>query len=101
MNRADVYKVLDRERDFQEMIASDWENKGTPTVSEELLIMEHYIQLVRKAWVTKRGSDPCLNQMRKICAVAIRCFEHHGVPEREGTVDKKGKLVDIEYPRHG
>lgn len=101
MNRNDVYKVLDKERDFQDMIASGWENKGVPSVGEELLIMEHYMQLAREAWVCRKGSEPCLKQMRKVCAMAIRCFENYGVPEREGCVDKKGKLADVVYPRHG
>ncbi len=90
MNREDVYKELDKERDYQDYSASGWENKGVPTVGEELLIVEHYVQLAREAWVTKMGSHRCLCEMRKITATLIRCFEHHGVPERIASVDAEG-----------
>ena len=38
---------------------------------------------VRTAWTTEYGGhDQSLDLLRKVVAMGIRCFEHHGVPER-------------------
>jgi RNA recognition motif len=82
-SREDVYKALDSERDYQEDTAKKWNHRGIPSLEGELLMMEHYLQLAREKWATSSNDEEVLEVMRKVSGITIRCFENHGVVERE------------------
>lgn len=84
MDRSQVYQVIDGERDYQESISSKMNHKGHPALAAELLMMEEYLKEARSNWVNAHGdSQPCLNMLRKVVGLGVRCFEHYGVPERK------------------
>lgn len=84
MERTQVYKVLDGERDYQIFhVSPNMNHQGTPSVAEELVMMEHYLNIAREKWVNTSGDVACLDALRKVAAIAIRCFENHGCPSRE------------------
>ena len=83
MEQEQVFETLRGERTYQDSIASKMEHKGHPTVEAELLMMEHYLAQAREKWVTTHGdSGPCLDSLRKVAGIAVRCFENHGTPRR-------------------
>jgi hypothetical protein len=84
MNRTEVFNVINGERDYQESLNKGMNHKGNPTIEAELLMMEEYLREARSKWVHTHGNDlPCLDMMRKVVGMGVRCFENHGVPERQ------------------
>jgi hypothetical protein len=81
MTRELVYKVIDRERDYQD---GKWtpDKHGQHEVEAFLLYMEHYLSEARKLVSTTDGTLGALDQMRKVVALGVACFEKHDVPER-------------------
>ena len=84
MERENVYQVLDGERTYQQnMISPNTCHLDKPTVEAELIMMEHYLLEARNKWVTTKGNEECLNSLRKVAGIAVRCFENHGCPMRK------------------
>jgi len=85
MERSDVYKIIDTERDYQnkDLLIKDWDHKGSPSVEAELLMMEEYIGKARTAWCNCKNNSEVLDVLRKVAGIAVRCFENHGVPPRK------------------
>lgn len=59
-----------------------------------------YITIMRKllsdaeaAWATSRGDASALDELRKVVAVGVACFEQHGVPHRIIKPPKEASLV--------
>lgn len=75
MDRKDVYKVIDNEREFQE---TRWKNRPTLPVADELLIMYNYMNKAMKSYVGVAGEKIALDQIRKVVATGVRCLESHG-----------------------
>ena len=76
-------QIIDGERDYQESLNGEMNHKGVPTIEAELLMMEEYLKEARSKWVHTHGdSKPCLDFMRKVVGIGVRCFENHGVPAR-------------------
>jgi len=90
--REEVFKEISVEREYQNSIAGRWENKGIKgilTVGEEILVAQEYLKKARELYVFEEGGDhDARDMMRKVAAILVRCFEHHGVPHRnpESTV---------------
>lgn len=98
MDRDDVYKVLDGEREYQEhqwgehgvkrqLPAQGSTNVATESsprhgVGEWLTYMEHYLAEARRELTTQHSHVPGLHMLRKAVALGIACFEQHGVPTR-------------------
>lgn len=83
MEQEQVFEILKEERSYQDSISTKMEHKGCPTVEAELLMMEHYLVQAREKWVTTYGdSISCLDSLRKVAGIAVRCFENHGCPSR-------------------
>ena len=83
MNRKEVYKILDGERDYQDSIGGKMEHRGKPTIEAEILMMEEYLLKAREKWVNTYGdSEPALDMLRKVVGIALRCFENHGCTPR-------------------
>jgi len=86
MERTEVYKCLDTERDYQDL---RWSTRrtldGTPDEekppAEWINYMEHHISAAKKG-VYELDTEEALAQVRKVAALAVRCLELHGCPER-------------------
>ncbi len=86
MERYEVYKRLDTERDYQD---GRWSTRrtldGTPDEekppAEWINYMEHHIAAAKKG-VYDLDTQEALAQVRKVTALGVRCLELHGCPER-------------------
>ncbi len=75
-----VFTRIEEERDYQDIL-----NKKVMTVGEELVLIQNYMRTAQDAYGDTFGDpheEPTLHELRKIAAIAIRCMEHHGAPER-------------------
>jgi len=78
--RETVFDRMDEERAYQDKLNTD-----TMTVGEELVLMREYLNRAQATYSTSFGDpheEPTMHVIRKIAALAIRCMEHHGAPER-------------------
>jgi len=90
MERKEVYKRLDGERDYQDS------RKKLRTVPDEekpiaewLIYMEHHLKKAKKA-TYYLNNEETLSRIRIITALGVRAMEIHGCPER--------KIVEIVDP---
>lgn len=86
MERRDVYKRIDTERDYQDLRWSPRREKnGTPDEqkppAEWINYMEYHLSAAKNA-VYHLDTVEALAQVRKVAALAVRCLELHGCPER-------------------
>lgn len=86
MERYDVYKCIDTERDYQDLRWSPRREKNdTPDESkppaEWINYIEHHLVLAKQQ-VYFLNDELALTEIRKIAALAVRCIEIHGCPER-------------------
>jgi hypothetical protein len=98
MNRQDVYKRLDGERDYQD---ASWGHRrtlnGTPDeekpVAEWINYMEFHIAKAKEKvyYLDTLGATA---ELRKIAALAVRAMEIHGCPEREGILNPATLTVE-------
>lgn len=81
MERSEVYKVIDTERDYQEQrwIESEIQDHE---IASFILYMEHHLYEARKTASTQSPETEALQHLRKVVALGVKCFEVHGVPER-------------------
>ena len=56
---------------------------ATRSVPAEILMMSEYLDKARKAWTHEIDDEAALHEIRKVAAMAIRCLENHGCPERK------------------
>lgn len=80
-NQEDVLAAVVGERSYQDQ---KW-----GTIQQHPHEVGGYITLMRKllsdaeaAWAGSRGDDDALDELRKVVAVGVACFEQHGVPSR-------------------
>jgi hypothetical protein len=85
MDRADVYKLIDGERDYQEGLwGSAVVHANELSVGDFVLMVEEYAARARKEWVGQPYPEvKALDHMRKIAGIAVRCMEIHGAPPRQ------------------
>ena len=87
MERKEIYKRLDGQRDYQDItwVARRTAN-GTPdeekSISEWLTYMEHHLNKVKEA-IYYLKDDEALAEIRKVTALGVRAMEIHGCPERK------------------
>lgn len=77
-----VFDVVKTERSYQDAQSGGWNHKGHPSIEAEILLMEEYLSKARTAWSSSSDKQLCLDMMRKVVGVGVRCFEHHGCPPR-------------------
>ncbi|MEA3207679.1 MAG: hypothetical protein QOE70_736 [Chthoniobacter sp.] len=73
-----VRDAIEGERIYQD---AKWP-KHQHTVAEWLLILEKLQADARKAWVTNKGDDSALHEVRQIAASAVACMQQCGAPRR-------------------
>lgn len=93
MERYDVYKLIDGERNYQD---ATWVARrtadGTPDeekdVAEWINYIEFHLQKAKNA-VYYLDKKAALAEIRKVAALAVRAMEIHGAPERIITSEPK------------
>ena len=101
MERQEIYKRLDSERDYQD---GRWgtrrEKEGTPDeekpVAEWINYMEYHLQKAKER-VYHLDTQGALHELRKVSALGVRAMEIHGCPERIITAVPL-KDVGVEKP---
>jgi len=86
MNRKEVYRVVDEERDFQDSYVKVKGYKGNTqpeSVTAEMVIMKTYLDKAFTEWTHNKGDAKSLIELRKVVTIGVRCFENHGVPSRD------------------
>ncbi len=72
MERENVYKIIDNEREYQD---EKWPKQRS--VAEELLIMQTFLDKARTSYASALGEGVALDQIRKVVAIGVRCMENH------------------------
>lgn len=80
MDRQEIYKIIDKERDYQN---ARWghENDKTYTLDGWNHLIGNYAREADHHLFNK-DPDAYMRTMRKLAAITIAMFEHQGVPER-------------------
>lgn len=85
MDRVQVFELIDSERSYQDSLSPDRTDGHQHSVGEELVLMDVYLRRALDAWVDNAGDASALNEIRKVAAIAVRCIENHGAPNRALT----------------
>lgn len=79
MNRVDVYRAIDAERELQDNLFPTVKGQNRKfTVGENLLLISQYLDEARIDWSSYDTDTKALNSVRIIAALAVRCMEQHG-----------------------
>lgn len=81
MQRSEVYKLIDGEREYQDNERDKWDHQGLPTVEAEILMMEEYMLKARTAWVNHYNEETSLDIIRKVVGMGVRCLENYGTKD--------------------
>ncbi len=87
MERSDVYRLIDGEREYQEDLEGDGSRHDghQHTVGDYLVMLNSYIQKANSAW-TDNGTDvPALEVIRKIAGICVHCMEDYNTNARINT----------------
>lgn len=85
-----VVDKIKTERDYQDACVSKYfahHKKSSAldtsrSVPAEILMMDKYLHDAQAEWTHQAGDEKALDKIRKVAAMAIRCLENHGCPER-------------------
>lgn len=86
MYRDEVYDAIDSERDFQDEMTA---KESRPDMIDDfhtgdaLTAIDYNLTKAKEAWY--KGSVPhpdTMEYLRKICAIAVKLGETHGMPKR-------------------
>lgn len=88
MDRTTVYVGLDGERAYQKRRWGERQPDGTMAevghpVTAYLVYMQHYLNEAVAAATTSNGDEAAMEDMRKVVALGVACFEQHGMPFRQ------------------
>lgn len=89
--RAEVYAVLDGERDYQEarkVAEGSTSYNGTHTPEEFLIYMNDYLREANQVAARVWGEDckpRILDVLRKVTALGVACMEENGAIPRKAT----------------
>lgn len=83
MNRDEVYAVIDGEREYQ---GFKWGSGHDiqHTIGDWIVYIRHHLNEAERAHATCTDDIETLNQLRKVVALGVACFEQCGVPARGG-----------------
>lgn len=77
MKLEDVIDMVVSERKFQV-----WYGES-PSVGEEILLMEEYITRARKEWLCSVGDEEAIKEIVSVVTIGLRCLENHIKEEKE------------------
>ncbi len=87
MERPLVYAELDRERDYQNQKWGGKTHDSEHEVAGFLVYMQHYLARAFEKATMIAGTEEALHEMRKVVALGVACFEIHGCPSRQVSLD--------------
>jgi hypothetical protein len=83
MNREDVYKLIDGEREYQDSLDHTRTDGCAKGVGDYLTLLRAYLREAEEGWVRSAGNTKGLESIRKIAGIAVHCMEVHGAPARK------------------
>ena len=96
MTISDVFKVIEKEREYQDM---NWSHLGhNPLVKQyqyagpHILLIESYVNKARETWVKSQEEVDVLRIMAKIAAISFRSLEE--IKDALGNVLKREDVTD-------
>lgn len=107
MNRAEVYSLIDGERDYQDKLGPDRTDYVKRTVGDYLTMLTVYLRRAQDDWTNNSGNIQSLDEIRKIAGIAVHCMEDYGAPARgeyesnrpwDTHPHKKGGPYDFRVP---
>jgi hypothetical protein len=85
MERKDVYKRIDGERNYQDIVGESGQRGDSPDeekpVAEWINYIEYHLSKAKDCNYHLKTND-ALEEIRKVAALAVRAMEIHGCPER-------------------
>lgn len=94
MTRAEVYRLIDGDRECQDAVAERASaTGGRLAVGEHLVLLATYIDRAQTAWVDNPGDDEALEVVRKIAGIAVRCLEQHGALPRSARYSRDVRVA--------
>jgi hypothetical protein len=85
MEREHVYKHIDVERKYQDLVGKSGQRGNTPDEEKPVAEWLNYIEFhlnKAKDYNYRLRKDHSLEELRKVAALAVRAMEIHGCPER-------------------
>jgi len=82
VERRQVYKLIDGERNYQETLPASRTDGRQHTAGEFLVMLQHYVNKAVEAWTLNAGDEAALDQIRKCAGICVHCMEDHGAPPR-------------------
>ncbi len=79
--QADVLAAVIGERSYQDQKWGTIQERQKQ-VGSYLTLMRVHLAEAEAAWATSSGDESALDEMRKVVAIGVACFEQHGVPSR-------------------
>ena len=83
MTRKQVYSVLDGEREYQNKKWGGESHDQQHGVNDFIVYMKHHLDKAITKASTELSNEGSLEELRKVTALGIACFEILGVPERK------------------
>jgi hypothetical protein len=84
--RERVFEIISQEREYQEeKVIPGRRFQRNPSLGEFISLLNHYSRKAQDNWTVfsdELQKPPALDIVREIAALAVRCMEHHGAPER-------------------
>lgn len=89
MNRAQIYSIIDAEREFQDgtynpnekLTSGATRAERDRDVTSHLVLLDIYLNKAKNDWNVKGDNRPALKQIAKIGAIAVRALERAGGSE--------------------
>lgn len=83
MTRADVYKLIDKERDYQEEQLNNkrWK-RLSKSPAEFLADIRYYTREAEDIFVETGDDSVCMNEIRKIATLCVSAIERNNTPSR-------------------
>lgn len=82
MERNEVYKLIDGERDYQDSLPPSRTDGRNHTVGEFMVMLQYYMNKAIEGWTMTPNDKGALDNIRKIAGICVHCMEHHETPKR-------------------
>ncbi len=82
MTQPEVFRILHDERTYQDVKWGTEEHRNH-TPGDYIVFMQSYLTDAIRRASTEAGWDGALEELRKVVALGVACFECNGVPERK------------------
>lgn len=82
MDRQDVYKVIDSEREYQDKKWGGGIHDEGHSLGDYLLFMEHHLNKAKALWSSENAKN-AVHELRKATALGVSFMEINGCPKRD------------------